>query len=422
MFLKSVSIKNIRCIKDLHLPLTNDEGKIRQWSIILGDNGSGKSTILRSIVLLLSGSNAFAKLVDNIDTWIRKGENNGEIRAIVTSPKSYDQELKLQFIRGQDIRGIFDMNKNTFDVIDNSVKKSKKNYFYAGYGVSRRLSGEKKRNSIKGSDHFKDPRANRVATLFAPDAELIPFETWAMNLHYKKNETAIKLIKETLKNFLPEVEFRSIDKNKRQLMFETIDGMMPLEVLSDGFQNVISWCGDLLCRITETFNNYKNPLRSTGLLLIDEIGLHLHLKWQRVLREFISKKFPNLQIIATTHSPFTAHQAGEKELFSLIRNDIDPKTINLNQFDGTPNKLFLHQLMMTPFFGLKTMNSHEWQKIREEYNTLKMKKIKSLKEKNRFIELGKKLADQPDWSEGQPFYKEIKSLLEEIRDQKGEQR
>jgi hypothetical protein len=165
------------------------------------------------------------------------------------------------------------------------------------------------------------PRANQVASLFAPDAELAPFEKWVMDLHYRKGKSALKLVKTALSDFLPGAEFQTIDKENRRLMFKTEDGTIPLAVLSDGFQNAISWCGDLLYRLTKIFEDYQKPLNARGLLLIDEIGLHLNLSWQRRLREYISKKFPNLQIIATTHSPFAAHQAGEGELFSLVRDD-----------------------------------------------------------------------------------------------------
>jgi predicted ATP-binding protein involved in virulence len=414
MFLKFLRLENIRCIEHLELPLTATNDKPRQWTILLGENGAGKSTVLRSIALVLAGSEALAELIRDTDSWIRHGQSSAEIRAVLTTTKNEEREISLRFERGQSLREMFDTNRETLDALDRAELTSR-NYFNVSYGVSRRLSSERS----MGRERYSHPRANHVATLFDSSAELVPFEAWAMDLHYRRGTLALELVRTALSDFLPGVEFQDVDKEKRQLLFQTPDGPMPLEMLSDGFQNAISWCGDLLYRITETFRDYQKPLQARGLLLIDEIGLHLHLSWQRRLREFISSKFPNLQIIATTHSPFTAHQAGEGELFSLIREaEGRHSSIKLLPFEGVANRLLLHQLIMTPFFGLNTMNSLEWEELREEYRALDAKKRKSKKDRARIAELEELLADQPDWSSGMPQFDEVKSLLQEIRDTK----
>jgi AAA15 family ATPase/GTPase len=396
--------------------MTTDKGEVRKWTVLLGENGAGKSTILRSIALLLAGSEAFSELAGDTDSWIRNTEKKATIRAVLTTAKQEEREIALNFKRGEGLRQMFYTNKKTLDVLDRALNHTKRNYFTVGYGVSRRLPAEKSLSR----DRYDDPRANQVASLFAPNAELAPFEEWAADLHYRRGKSALKLVKTALSDFLPGVEFQTIDKENRRLMFKTDDGTIPLSVLSDGFQNAISWCGDLLLRLTKIFEDYQKPLNARGLLLIDEIGLHLHLSWQRRLREYISKKFPNLQIIATTHSPFAAHQAGEGELFSLVRDS--QSEIKLQRFEGAPNRLLLHQLIMTPFFGLNTMNSLKWEKIREEYRALYKKKDKSKKDKMRMAELEEILEDQPDWSADEPHFKEIKSLLEKIRHEKGDRR
>ena len=75
-------------------------------------------------------------------------------------------------------------------------------------------------------------------------------------------------------------------------------------------------------------------------LLIDEIALHLHPTWQRELLIFIKKILPNMQLIATTHSPFIAQQAGKGELFTIERIE---NTLKLDHFSGNPQELLLHQ-------------------------------------------------------------------------------
>ena len=87
---------------------------------------------------------------------------------------------------------------------------------------------------------------------------------------------------QALKDLLPGSRLTRIDRDQRELIFATRDGELPLDQLSEGYQNMAAWCGDLLYRITEVYKDYKSPLSARGLLLIDEIDLHLHPVWQRV--------------------------------------------------------------------------------------------------------------------------------------------
>ena len=419
MFLEHLYLRNIRSIRELDLSLTDDRGKPRQWTVLLGENGTGKSTILRSIALLLAGSDALPSLIgESPDSWIRFGADSAEIRAVLSTAEDRERKIALRFERGQNIREMFKTNTDSLDALDQALKYTNRSYFTVGYGVSRRLPTSGMQTSPKGG-RFSHPRANSVATLFSPDADLVSLETWATDLHYRRSDEALALVSEAMRDFLPGVEFLTIDRETRQLIFETNEGPMPLALMSDGFQNAISWCGDLLYRLTEVFEDYRNPLHARGLLLIDEIGLHLHLSWQRRLREYISVKYPNLQIVATTHSPFTAHQAGEGELFSLRRKHEPEEEIELLRFEGAPNQLLLHQLIMTPFFGLDTMNSRKWEELREEYRTLYDKEQKTAADRKEMASLEEQLADQPDWNAELPYYGELRSLLEEIRDAKG---
>ena len=179
------------------------------------------------------------------------------------------------------------------------------------------------------------------------------------------------MVKEALQDFLPGISFHSIDKEKKQVLFQTVDGIIPIDQLSDGYQNMAAWIGDLLFRITETFRDYKKPLETRGLLLIDEVDLHLHPKWQRRLYDFIGAKLPNFQVIATTHSPLTAQQADTGELFALKRNTNN--VVEIIPFVGSPKSLLVNQLLMTPVFGMETDESYEVQQAKMEYEELKSK-------------------------------------------------
>jgi hypothetical protein len=208
-----------------------------------------------------------------------------------------------------------------------------------------------------------------VATLFSGDATLMSVEQWAMDLDYRRGERGLAVVRRSLDSMMPGVQFDRVDKRSRQLRFKTPDGKLPLSQLSDGYQSMAAWCGDILYRISETFADYINPLTARGILLLDEIDLHLHPLWQRQLVKFLAQTLPNFQIIATTHSPITAHQAGRGELFVLKRPS-KSAAAELVSYEGAPNELLLQQIIQSPMFGVQTLDSVKVSELRDELRKL----------------------------------------------------
>ena len=194
-------------------------------------------------------------------------------------------------------------------------------------------------------------------------------------------------------NLLPEIKFHDIDKQNKCLLFDTPDGIVPLHALSDGYLAMAAWIGDLLFRVSEISGDSKEkPLTAKGLLLIDEIDLHLHPKRQRELFARLKKWLPNFQFVATTHSPLAAQQAGEGELHCLMR---ERGKIRLYPFSGAPNTLLLHQLVMSPAFGLETDESKEVEDMKNRYRYLRDKVDLSAKEQAELDTLKVSLNDLP---------------------------
>ena len=198
---------------------------------------------------------------------------------------------------------------------------------------------------------------------------LNPLETWAIDLHYRRQDEGLAIIHEAMRKLLPGMTFKGIDRERRDLMFETVDGVVPLTYLSDGYQNMAAWCGDLLFRVTDTFDDYKDPLAARGVLLVDEIDLHLHPVWQRQLRNFLSDMFPNFQFILTTHSPLTAQQAGAGELF-LVKRPTPSDAPLLEPVGIEPRTMLVHQLLMSPVFGIGTPDSVAVETMKNDYETV----------------------------------------------------
>lgn len=370
MFLRRLSLANIRSIASLEMRFEAPNGSTRPWTFVLGENGAGKSTVLRSIALVLAGSEALPEVMGELDWWIREGQQSAEIEAELVTTKNERRIAKLVFKRGSTILRFLTDNQRSLEELDAALAHASRNYFTVGYGVSRRAAIEGRPISHLPGSVYRTNRAQNVSTLFSPDANLVSLESWAIDLDYRRGAKGLDIVRKALDGLLPDVRFDGVDKERRKLRFRTPDGALPLDLLSDGYQAMAAWCGDLLYRITETFANYQTALNARGLLLIDELDLHLHPIWQRQLVNFLRQTLPNFQFVTTTHSPLTIHQAGEGELFVLKRPP-EGGPAEITQFAGAPNKLMLHQLIQSPLFGLETLDSPQTARLRRELRVLK---------------------------------------------------
>jgi predicted ATPase len=369
MFLRRLHLKNIRSVSDLTISFEEAKGGARRWTYLLGENGSGKSTVLRAIALVLVGSEALPQLMGDHDSWIREGENEALIEAEIATAKNERRTATLSFTRGASTLGFLTQNRPTLENLDEALAHAARNYFVVGYGVARRPASDQRTSSIAASVYRTD-RAQNVSTLFTGSATLVSLEQWAIDLDYRRGAKGLDVVRTALDSLLPDVRFDGIDKEKRRLRFKTPDGVLPLDLLSDGYQAMAAWCGDLLFRITETFANYEKALSARGLLLIDEIDLHLHPVWQRDLVSFLGQTIPNFQVVTTTHSPLTVHQAGAGELF-VLRRPSPRSPAELHPFTGAPNTLLLHQLIQSPLFGLSTLESPQTARLQDQVRAAK---------------------------------------------------
>src|SRR5205823_6596101 len=127
------------------------------------------------------------------------------------------------------------------------------------------------------------------------------------------------------------------------------------------------------------------------------VDLHLHPLWQRELRNFIDTKLPNFQIICTTHSPLTAQQSADGELY-FLRRPTPLAPIQLHRYAGAPRDLMLHQVLLGPAFGLDTMDSKRVEDMKVEYRKLDNKAQLTSQEQKRMRVLRDALVDMPEWS------------------------
>ena len=115
--------------------------------------------------------------------------------------------------------------------------------------------------------------------------------------------------------------------------FDTVDGLMPLNNLSQGTQSIIQWLAHLVIGYAEYYDFPDDLSDKPGVVIIDEIDAHLHPSWQRRIIPTLTKHFPNLQIFCSTHSPLmlAGLKAGQIQL--LRRDDDGRVTVSRNDDD-----------------------------------------------------------------------------------------
>ena len=134
------------------------------------------------------------------------------------------------------------------------------------------------------------------------------------------------------------------------------DGMsLNVSQMSDGEKCTMALLGDLARRLALANPKRQNPLLGEGIVLIDEVELHMHPSWQRKVLRKLRETFPNIQFIITTHSPIVLSEVDENyNLFYLEKyegiTDIRP----VKQMDGYDTNTLLEDFMGTPSINLRT--------------------------------------------------------------------
>ncbi|HCD2269572.1 TPA: AAA family ATPase, partial [Escherichia coli] len=110
---------------------------------------------------------------------------------------------------------------------------------------------------------------------------------------------------------------------------ETTIQKLRIEQLSDGYRTTLAMVMDIAARMAEANPYSSDPLSSEGIILIDEVDLHLHPEWQREFLPRLINVFPHLQFIVSTHSPFIIQSVKEGMLVDLDKDDIsDSPSLN----------------------------------------------------------------------------------------------
>lgn len=205
--------------------------------------------------------------------------------------------------------------------------------------------------------------------------------------------------KELLLKIMPEGEVTDLrpvagtgTHPKPRVELETPYGWVPLRQLGYGYQTLVTWVADLANRMAERYPNSKNPLHEPAVVLVDEIDLHLHPKWQRKLMSFLTGRFPNVQFIASAHSPLVAQAAADANL-AVLRREGDHVVIDNDL--GHIRNWRIDQILTSDLFGLETARPPQIEAALKERGRLLSKSKLTATDKKRLAELEAEIGELP---------------------------
>lgn len=136
----------------------------------------------------------------------------------------------------------------------------------------------------------------------------------------KHRDVQLEAVRQALAKLLPGYDDLRVRRNPLGMMVAKGETRLLINQLSDGEKCVIAMAGDIARRLAIANPNLDNPLKGSGVVLIDEIELHLHPEWQRAIIPRLESAFPNCQLIVTTHSPQVISEV-KKEGVYLLKQD-----------------------------------------------------------------------------------------------------
>jgi hypothetical protein len=302
--LSEIRLTNIRGFRELKLSLSTPQGP-RQRTLIIGKNGTCKSTFLRALALGIAGSfQANQLLGEPLGSVLAREARQGNIWVgLFPAPKAGDGYLypchDLDIVR----EGEHEVAK--------TLATAPWNLFVCGYGAgrfgTRTDSGQGYRVSAA------------VATLFRYDQALADPE---LTLRRLQSLFGMQIYDRTLLGLKRALGLGEEDQIAPRpgggviVSGPTVGGTIPLETWADGYRLTFSWLLDLYAWAMQA-GTIDEDGHVRGILLIDEIEQHLHPSMQAEILPRLSELFPKMQIFATTHSPLVALDAAPEELIVL---------------------------------------------------------------------------------------------------------
>jgi hypothetical protein len=359
--LTRVRLENIGPFEELDLAL--DPG----WTLLLGDNGVGKSTILEAIAVAICGKDA-ASFAGRL---LRVSTKTARI-ALTVGPREY---LTTLVARDGDEAEVTSAPSRPLEA---------EGWLAIGFPPLRTVSWGNVPGP--GPEGKRRPTAEDLLPLVrgGVDPRLDELKQWLVNLDYwsrsedgsGRGRRYAELRDELfhMASRLAEglsLRFERVDPFTHQVTVRTDDGLVPIEAVSQGTSSLLGWTGFLLQRMYEVYGGQEgNPRQRYALVLIDEIDAHMHPGWQQILVSRLSELFPRAQFVASSHSPLIAGSLEAKSIVRFLRRE---GKVVLERPDGSFQGWRADQILTGPLFGLETSRDLRTQEQLRRYTELAAK-------------------------------------------------
>jgi len=329
--LQGISIKNYHGIQETELP---DLPETAPWIFLTGENGFGKTSVLQALAIGLYG--------------------NTEDPII---PKNGKAVVEVIYRQENETRTYTHANNIRYPRFFRPVET------LACYGPSRlQLQSQQSQNE-------EAKNATATYSLFNLDGNLknIEYELFAS---FYDNPGKFSMLEKLLKKVVPSLHKIELEKKERRILYyekdEDDDAVIyepvSFDELASGIRGIIAMVGDIYLRLSKKMEhqreskrgivvrNYHQPEELGGIVVIDELDLHLHPKWQKKLPSLLSEVFPNVQFIAATHSPIPLLGAPEGSIFLKV-NRTEEEGITLERLDVDIKNFTPNLILTSKIFG-----------------------------------------------------------------------
>lgn len=433
IYLQHIWVENVKTFTGrAELKLVSGKGILPQWTLILGDNGIGKSTLLQLIAWVKPTLSDDGKSEDGENTrgnLLITNEENEVLERLVHRGTAQVKSASIEavFVAGQRLKvplqtTLSECTTNITIETDQSYQLKKvtasihadsNGAFYHhdvviyAYSASRQLGKQNLSNKSL---------LDTIPSFIRENTELYDAEEILRSLDYaslkgpqkerKKYKAFVERLKKILVALLPDVQStKDIEVNPPRILdFNPEGGVVittkygehiPFNDFSLGYRTISSWTIDLAWRLfTKYHATSSDPLSEPGIVLIDELDLHLHPVWQREVMNNLALAFPNMQFIATAHSPLMV-QAAANSNYAVLQFHEEQGCVTINNEPTGIDGWRVDQILTSELFGLKSARGEQYDNLVTQREKLLSKKQLTGTERKKLASVTKELAELP---------------------------
>lgn len=367
----------------------HDDGKLHHF-ILTGPNGAGKTTLFNAIAKSIDemfkdthfNFSDFKKNLGLLEGFLAKAKQEGKIEDI----EQYRKRCDYLKTKCDDLWGTVELAGLNYPEIFSMVRNHK--YVIAFFGAERLSHFIQVKSPVKPDLTQKELKKSKTEEFIKFLVDLKFQQSMANNEGCKDDVENIAKWFEGFENILKrlfgdDALKLSFDYKNYVFYIEKTDGRFPLTDLSDGYSSALDIVADIILKMQDGVNvvrTYDVP----GMVFIDEIETHLHLKLQREILPLLTSIFPKIQFVVTTHSPFVLSSVENAVVYDLK-----------NQETITDLSDYSYEIITEGYFGVKTESDKLRRNIDRLKGLLEKKSRTSIEEddKNRLVKSFDSLPD-----------------------------